>query len=154
VKQEFFSQDKPSFVPGGPVIVMEIASGGELFDFVQNCSGLSETLARTYFHQLIASIEGCHQSGVVHRDIKLENLLMDDVFALKLADFGEAEILPKPEEQKEQLIQGRKGTLIYMAPEVLANLKYNQQCDIFSAGVVLFIMLSGSKLFHGVLDIL
>eukprot|EP00475_Leptophrys_vorax_P009566 TRINITY_DN16338_c0_g2_i1.p1 TRINITY_DN16338_c0_g2~~TRINITY_DN16338_c0_g2_i1.p1 ORF type:complete len:256 (-),score=69.34 TRINITY_DN16338_c0_g2_i1:932-1699(-) len=138
-------QDKPSVIPGGPVLVMELAAGGELFDYVQNCSGFSEAIARTYFRQLISAIEGCHARGVVHRDVKLENLLIDGIFSLKLADFGEAEIVPNCNDSTVAALQGRKGTLIYMAPEVLANLKYNHQCDVFSAGVVLFVMLSGSN---------
>ena len=75
------------------VVIMEYASGGELFQYVQRSGRLSEDAARFFFRQLITAVEFCHNSGIYHRDLKLENALIDiatdqDIPFLKLCDFG------------------------------------------------------------------
>ena len=69
-------------------IVFELASGGELFTFIADTGRFAEPVARYYFKQLLEGLEYCHNKGVAHRDLKLENLLIDDQFKLKIADFG------------------------------------------------------------------
>jgi serine/threonine protein kinase len=69
-------------------IVLELATGGELFDYVATTGRFSETIARFYFKQLIEGLDYVHQKGVTHRDLKPENLLFDENFNLKIADFG------------------------------------------------------------------
>lgn len=76
------------------LIVLELAGGGELFDFLQYSGNFDEILARTYFGQLMSGIEYCHEIGVVHRDLKPENLLIADDLSLKIADFGYSKYFP------------------------------------------------------------
>jgi len=69
-------------------IVLELATGGELFDYVATTGRFSESIARFYFKQLIEGLDYVHQRGVTHRDLKPENVLYDNIFNLKIADFG------------------------------------------------------------------
>eukprot|EP01006_Ploeotia_vitrea_P050491 TRINITY_DN67468_c6_g1_i1.p1 TRINITY_DN67468_c6_g1~~TRINITY_DN67468_c6_g1_i1.p1 ORF type:complete len:524 (+),score=299.66 TRINITY_DN67468_c6_g1_i1:46-1617(+) len=129
-----------------PVIltVLELASGGELFDFLSFTGSFEEAVARTYFHQLISGLEACHKVGVSHRDLKPENLLLGDGFLLKLADFGFAGLFDDDEYQQIKTMQTQVGTPSYMAPEIFANQGYDPtKVDIWACGVILFIMLSG-----------
>lgn len=70
------------------LVVLELATGGELFDFLAFTGPFEEAIARTYFQQLVAGLAHCHSKGIAHRDLKPENLLLDSSFVLKLADFG------------------------------------------------------------------
>lgn len=119
--------------------VLEIAGGGELFDFISFSGAFEEHLARTYFRQFIEGLSWAHANGVAHRDIKPENVLLDARFVLKLADFGLSQIAAPDSRMRTQC-----GTTAYMAPEVMSHEGYDGfTADIWSAGVVLFIMLSG-----------
>ena len=69
-------------------IVLELALGGELFDFVAISGRFNEPLARFFFHQFMRGLLYCHEQGIAHRDLKPENLLLDNNFTLKIADFG------------------------------------------------------------------
>jgi len=69
-------------------LALELARGGELFDYISQTGEFSEDVARYYFHQLIDALDYMNQKGISHRDLKPENILMSDEFALKLADFG------------------------------------------------------------------
>jgi len=69
-------------------IVLELAQGGELFDFVANTGRFQEKYCRLYFHQLIDALKYMHAGGICHRDLKPENIMLDDKFNLKVADFG------------------------------------------------------------------
>jgi len=121
------------------LVVLELASGGELFEFLSYTGCFEESIARTYFKQLMGGVEYCHQEGVVHRDLKPENLLLGSDFSLKLADFG-LSALTKP----STLMFTECGTPGYMAPEMLAGKGYDGAlADLWSCGVILFIMLSG-----------
>lgn len=90
------------------------------------------------------AIAHCHRLGVAHRDIKPDNILFNDSNELKLADFGSAECF-----QEGQLMSGVVGTPYYVAPEVLAGRNYTEKIDIWSAGVILYIMLAGVQPFFG-----
>jgi len=123
------------------LLVLEYMAGGELFDILYYTSKLEEVVARTYFRQLMAGIEACHNACIVHRDIKPQNLLLDKHFTLKLCDFGLAKLI---ESDSDAIMETyHVGTRGYQAPEVLIKQPYTSSCDIFSAGVVLFILLSG-----------
>ncbi|EGZ16873.1 hypothetical protein PHYSODRAFT_503748 [Phytophthora sojae] len=125
------------------VIVLELATGGELFDFMMYTGCFSENIARAYFQQLVAGLEACHAQGVYHRDIKPENLLLDEGFALKIADFGLSGLREGADGAVAELYT-QCGTRGYMSPEVLSCLPYEgEPADVWSAGVVLFIMLAG-----------
>ena len=126
-------------------LVMELCTGGELLDSITRVSCLSESLAATYMKQILSALVYLHSLNIVHRDLKLENMLIEKPNSqiLKLADFGIATEL-KPGKSLSMVI----GTINYIAPEVIKR-KYNSQCDLWSAGVILYILLSGSLPFHG-----
>lgn len=121
--------------------VMEYVKGGELFAKV-NKGKLKEDVARKYFQQLISAVDYCHSRGVSHRDLKPENLLLDDKEDLKVSDFGLSAL---PEHHWiDGLLHTQCGTPAYVAPEVLRKKGYDgAKADIWSCGVILFVLLSG-----------
>jgi len=122
------------------LIVLELAPGGELFEFLSYTGFFEESIARTYFHQLIAGVEFCHAKGIVHRDLKPENLLLDAQFTLKLADFGFSNIVCTT----HKLMFTECGTPGYTAPEIHKGKGYDGfKVDLWACGVILFIMLAG-----------
>jgi len=123
------------------LLVLEYAPGGELFDVLYYTSALEVIVARTYFRQMLAGLEACHNAGIAHRDIKPQNLLLDSRFNLKLTDFGLSKVF---ENDGDSLMKTTYvGTRGYQAPELLLQKPYDLACDIFSAGVVLFVLLTG-----------
>lgn len=126
------------------VLVLEIAPNGELFDYLMHSGFFEESLARTYFRQLMSALHTCHLQGIFHRDIKPENILLDSKFQLKIADFGLANFA-----DTNTLLDTECGTKSYMAPEIISRQPYEgSQVDVWSSGVVLFIMLCGSPPFE------
>jgi len=124
------------------LVVLELADGGELFEFLSFTGCFEEAIARTYFHELIAGVSYCHGKGVAHRDLKPENLLMDSNFVLKIADFGFSNVFSLSTGNKTMMTEC--GTPGYMAPEVFTGKGYDATlADIWACGVVLFIMLAG-----------
>ncbi|KAH7564650.1 hypothetical protein JRO89_XS09G0001900 [Xanthoceras sorbifolium] len=121
--------------------VMEYVRGGELFAKITK-GRLKEELARNYFQQLISAVDFCHSRGVYHRDLKLENLLLDENENLKVADFGLSSL---PDQVgNDGLLHTQCGTPAYVAPDVLSRKGYDgAMSDIWSCGVVLFVLLSG-----------
>ncbi|XP_047341523.1 calcium-dependent protein kinase 17-like isoform X2 [Impatiens glandulifera] len=127
-------------------LVMELCAGGELFHQLQNHGRFSESDARVLFRHLMQVVVYCHEKGIVHRDLKPENILLlkkSFTSPIKLADFGLATYY-KP----GQSLYGTVGSPFYIAPEVLAG-GYNQSADVWSAGVILYILLSGIPPFWG-----
>lgn len=133
--------------PGGrtvPVacLVFELMSNGELIGYIRIGGRLSEQIARLYFLQLIEAVQYLHLKGIVHRDIKAENILLDDEFQLKLSDFGFA--APINGKDGSGHLHTYKGTYRYMAPEIHAAPGYSgEKVDVFACGVLLFIMAVG-----------
>jgi serine/threonine protein kinase len=128
------------------IIVTEFVGGGELFDRVRNEGPLPEDRAASIIMQLLSALRCLHQRGIVHRDIKTENVILIDSEAdeVKLVDFG----LATPEMDAEAMAT-RCGTPGYIAPEVLRNEKYGRKVDCFSVGVLLYILLVGHGPFRG-----
>jgi serine/threonine-protein kinase SRK2 len=130
-------------------IVMEYAEGGDMFDYVLKRGGLREHEARWFFQQVIVATDYVHQMGMANRDIKLENTLMDlsPKPLIKLCDFGYSK-----HEKLQSAPGSRVGTPAYLAPEVISTLKgdtYDGKiADIWSCGVMLYVMLTGSYPFE------
>jgi serine/threonine protein kinase len=124
-------------------IVFEFASNGELFDYLYfPKKGLGEYYSRNLFMQICEGLESCHISGVVHRDLKTENIMMDENWVLKIADFGYATLLAG--KKGDGILKTHLGTVSYAAPEILSHKDYNGPCaDIFSIGVILFVLVTG-----------
>ncbi|XP_058112765.1 CBL-interacting serine/threonine-protein kinase 23-like isoform X4 [Magnolia sinica] len=122
--------------------VLEYVTGGELFDKIAKQGKLREEEARKYFQQLINAVDYCHSKGVYHRDLKLENLLLDEDGNLKISDFGLSAL---PQQVREDgLLHTTCGTPNYVAPEVIVDKGYDgAKADIWSCGVVLFVLMAG-----------
>ena len=123
------------------LIIMENISGGDLLSFVKKRTKLNEKTSRIIFKQLINSLKFIHSKGIIHRDIKLDNILIDLNNSIKLCDFGVGKNYKKNEKLKDQC-----GTPAYIAPEILNNEEgyFGPPVDIWSSGVVLYAMLSGN----------
>mmetsp|Transcript_37334 Transcript_37334/g.79325 ORF Transcript_37334/g.79325 Transcript_37334/m.79325 type:complete len:550 (-) Transcript_37334:58-1707(-) len=126
-------------------LVMECMEGGELFDRVKEKKRFSEGDAARSIRQMLLAVNYLHSHGIVHRDLKLENFLYDGKFSehLKLIDFGFSKVWDPNIKMKVSC-----GTLAYVAPEVLQK-NYTIQCDMWSMGVIAFILLSGYMPFSG-----
>ena len=132
-------------------IINEYCPGGELFEQVNNI--FSETQIAVMFRQIFSGLAYLHSNNVIHRDLKLENILIqekeksketnEDLFILKIIDFGTAKIFDKNKKAKAIV-----GSSYYIAPEVL-NKKYNRECDLWSAGVILYMFIVGHAPFEG-----
>ena len=140
---EFFKTEKYIY------IIDELCTGGELFDKIVDVKYFSESVAKNIMKQLFSAMAYCHEKGIIHRDLKPENILIEsseeknkDFFHIKIIDFGTCEILKKSK-LTEQI-----GTSFYIAPEVLRN-GYNEKCDLWSCGIILYILLCGSPPFYG-----
>jgi len=123
-------------------IVLELVSGGDLFEFVAHSGRFSETVSRTYFKILIETVQFCHEQGITHRDLKPENVLLDENFNIKLTDFGTATFLCGQNHDEKLFTQ--TGTDQYMAPEMHFGDGYSGAAiDVFACGVILFLLVSG-----------
>lgn len=121
-------------------IAIELARGGELFDFIALTGQFKEEEARFFFHQLIDGLDYMHTKGYSHRDLKAENILLDKKFNIKIADFGYASRKSKNSTQV--------GTFDYMAPEIIRADRYSGPfADLFGAGLILFLMVTKNKPF-------
>ena len=126
------------------LIIMEYISGGNLQSFVKKRRKLSEKTAKILFKQIMDGIKYIHSQNIVHRDIKLENILIDLNNNIKICDFGVGKMI-----KSNILLHDQCGTPVYMAPEIIKNEGYvGFPVDIWSAGVSLYIMLSGNIPFN------
>ena len=121
-------------------LVMEYLTGGTLRDYMKERNNqITESQAKSYVKSIALALKYIGQFGILHRDIKLINILFTDDFVLKLADFGLAVILGPSE-----LCKGYAGTLDFCSPEVIIDLPYSQKADIWGMGVVAWYLLNGS----------
>ncbi|KTB14276.1 Serine/threonine-protein kinase CHK1 [Nakaseomyces glabratus] len=124
-------------------IMLEMADGGDLFDKIEPDVGVDPDVAQFYFQQLIRALNYLHDVGVAHRDIKPENILLDKKGNLKLADFGLASQFRR-KDGTLRVSTDQRGSPPYMAPEILSSQGYYANItDIWSAGVLLFVLLTG-----------
>ncbi|RWS27483.1 hypothetical protein B4U80_12864 [Leptotrombidium deliense] len=124
-------------------IVMEHCPNGDVFDYISNHRALPEQHAWSWFTQLIFGLAFIHKQGFVHRDIKLENMLLDSNFKVKITDFGFS-FRFSASGQKEPISRDSCGSVLYACPEKLQNIEhYSTKADVWSCGVVLFVMLFG-----------
>lgn len=133
-------------------LVMELATNGDLFTYINENGPLPEWRAREYFSQLLHSVQYCHNRGVYHRDLKPENLLLSDSYQqIKLADFGFAAVVDK-HSKIDPLLRTNCGSPHYCAPEVWnGENKHGYdggKADAFSCGVILYCMLVGIQPFQ------
>lgn len=130
---EVIQQDSLTF------IVMELVSGGDLFDHMVKQPRLRENEARRIFQQIIAGVEHCHDSGVAHRDLKPENIFMDHGANIKIGDFGLS-----GEIREGELLRDSCGSMFYAAPELLSkNCAYEgPEVDVWACGVILYALLA------------
>jgi len=139
-------------------LVMEECVGGELFDRIlsriESGNLYSEKQAANIFKQMMSAVSYCHSQGICHRDLKPENILFltkEEDSPIKVIDFGLSKIfgdVTKNKKQNKKNMQTRVGTAYYVSPEVLKG-DYDEKCDIWSAGVILYILLSGDPPFNG-----
>jgi len=128
------------------LLVLEYCPGGDIFEILYYTHQFHPIIARTYFVQLMTGLKACHDVGIVHRDIKPQNLLLDCHYQLKIADFGLSFVAKTLENMAA--MKTRCGTRGYQAPELIKGETYTKSCDIFSCGVVLFILIVGHPPFE------
>ncbi|KAM6219849.1 NUAK family SNF1-like kinase 2 isoform 2-T2 [Rhynchocyon petersi] len=127
------------------VIVMEYASRGDLYDYISERQRLSERDARHFFRQIVSAVSYCHQNGVVHRDLKLENILLDANGNIKIADFGLSN-----QYHQDKFLQTFCGSPLYASPEIVNGKPYTgPEVDSWSLGVLLYILVHGIMPFDG-----
>ena len=153
-------------------LVLELCTGGELFDRIIENKYYDEENARIIFKQIMKALHYCHLNGVCHRDLKPENFIMiskKNPYTLKIIDFGlsrtfeqDGQILKEIESEDNiknskkpirrrktrAILKTKAGTPFYIAPEVLTG-NYNEKCDVWSAGVILYILFCGYPPFYG-----
>nr|XP_010906537.1 phosphoenolpyruvate carboxylase kinase 1 [Elaeis guineensis] len=127
-------------------LVLDLCPGPDLFARVSDRAPLPERDAAAVMLPLMEAIAACHRRGIAHRDVKLENVLFDGRGKLKLADFGSAECF---DDGRRRAMTGLVGTPYYVAPEVVAGREYGEKVDVWSCGVILYMMLGGMAPFCG-----
>lgn len=129
-------------------LVLDYQSRGSLLNKIKNKHEFSEKQIRSIMEQLLLTIDFIHQKKIIHRDIKLDNILINqiegDEFDVRIADFGLAIFT-----EKDEMIKDKCGTPSYVAPEILRSVGYSYKSDIFSLGSLFFNLITGRYLFNG-----
>ncbi|KAL6483075.1 hypothetical protein MHYP_G00079470 [Metynnis hypsauchen] len=124
-------------------MAMELCSGGDLMDRICERKRLEEREVRRYTRQILSAVDHLHTHGIVHRDLKIENFLLDEHNNIKIVDFGLSNTL-KVDSLSPELLNTQCGSPAYAAPELLAHRKYGPKVDVWSVGVSMFAMLTGT----------
>lgn len=135
----------------GYYLITEFCKEGELFQHIKEKISFSEVITAKIMYQIFSAVNYCHSSNIIHRDLKPENILVEKVdksghYYIKVIDFGTAKIYEKNKSERKII-----GSAYYIAPEVL-NQDYNEKCDLWSCGVIMYILLSGRPPFEGSTD--
>ncbi|KAI4502185.1 hypothetical protein M0802_002867 [Mischocyttarus mexicanus] len=127
------------------VLVMEYAAGGELYDYLSERKVLSEQEARRIFRQIATAVFYCHKHKICHRDLKLENILLDQIGNAKIADFGLSNVF-----DEQRLLSTFCGSPLYASPEIVKGTPYHgPEVDCWSLGVLLYTLVYGAMPFDG-----
>mgnify|MGYP000865024384 CR=1 FL=1 len=136
--------------PDGYFLITEFCPDGELFNEIVDNAPFTEPIAARIMYQIFSAVNYCHSMNIIHRDLKPENILIEKKegkkYSIKIIDFGTAKLYEKNKKEKKVI-----GSSYYIAPEVLTE-NYNQMCDLWSCGVILYILLSGKAPFAGKTD--
>lgn len=129
-------------------IIMDFCEKGELFDIIMSQGPFNEKQTAYIIYQLLSAVHFCHSSNIIHRDLKPENILVDcerkgSLFDIKVIDFGTAKIFDRSKNEDRRI-----GSSYYMAPEVLKK-NYTEKCDLWSVGVIMYILLTKLPPFNG-----
>ena len=141
---EYFEDDKNFY------LITELCTGGELFDKIIEKEFFTEHEAAHTFKQIMMGVNYCHNQGIVHRDLKPENFLYEnkeDTSDIKIIDFGLSKLFTKGHNGISKM-ETKAGTPYYISPEVLAG-NYDEKCDIWAAGCILYTLLCGYPAFCG-----
>ena len=139
---DFFSTKKEYF------LITEFCPEGELFYEIKNFAPFDEALAGWYMKQILSAVNYCHKSKIIHRDLKPENILIyqrnkKGFNSIKIIDFGTAILFNKKD-------KNLAGSIYYLAPEIISKKrKYTEKCDIWSCGIIMYILLTGKPPFNG-----
>ena len=139
---DFFSTKKEY------VLITEFCPEGELFYEIKNFAPFDEALSGWYMRQILSAVHYCHKSKIIHRDLKPENILIyqrnkKGFNSIKIIDFGTAILFNKND-------KNLAGSIYYLAPEIISkNRKYTEKCDIWSCGIIMYILLTGKPPFNG-----
>ena len=142
---EFFSYKAKYY------LITEYCEEGELYEKINSIHQFPEDHAAYIIYQLLEAVNYCHQANIIHRDLKPENLLVEGKdkhghFNIKVIDFGTAKVFDRSKKERKLI-----GSCYYIAPEVIKK-NYNEKCDLWSTGIILYILLCGQAPFQGNTD--
>jgi serine/threonine protein kinase len=125
-------------------LVTELFDGVDLLDRIKQEETFNERFIANIIFEILNAIAACHERMICHRDLKLDNVLIDKNNNIKVIDFGAAEIV-----EPDKGIKGMAGTIYYLAPEVADNKRfYNEKCDMWSIGVIMYCLITKKFPFH------
>ena len=127
-------------------LVLEYIEGRDCAKFFKGREPITKEQIKKIIRQLVQALTHCHEKGIIHRDVKLQNILVDDDFNIKLTDFGLCAI----KENKFDMLESTLGTVHYTAPEMLEGIGYNESVDVWAIGIILFMLLTKKYPYDGV----